>query len=247
MRVRNLQVEQYRRMIAGAAWRAWHALPVQTRAWIEVEDLIEDAMLSAYHYSRKWKLKTDQRGVGILQNHIKSFLINHYIEKYGADKQGWIYSPELKKKVSVRMYSLQGMQERLNENSPRGTLDDIVHSIPDLVVSPDSIMQRVISECFVVPCLTRVYRASSDNLKEHLVEWLWQTKNKVHKKSSRFKDAAKEFRTLCRAEDLEYNDCLHLVRSPQCLDSLSRSIFEIPYVNDCVPIVSGEPVHTLIN
>lgn len=236
MHERRLHTERYRRMIVGAAWRAWRALPIQTRAWIEVEDLVEDAMMAAYHASRKYKWKENAYGVGAMQNRVDQYLIRHYIEKYGADKRGWVFSKEEGKKVSIRMYSIQAMQERLNEEGKPAS--EIVHQIPDLVVGPGSIIDNLMSECVVVPALGRVYLNASDNLKEKFVEWFWYTKDKYHCKGKPFKEAAREFRHLCIQEDLECEDCVHLVRSPKCLDSLSRKIFGIPYDNGCYPIVN---------
>jgi hypothetical protein len=241
----RVNVEDYRRMVAKAAWGAWRALPLQTRAWIEVEDMIEDGMFSVYHQLHRddsYKYDRSRAAVSTFINyHISKFFINHYIEKYGADKQGWVYSKEKGRKVSIGMFSLQGMQENLRAENNKASLDDIVHVIPDLVVSPEHITQNALTECFVVPSLDRIYQASSDNLKHHLVDWLWYTKNKVHKKSRTFKSAAREFRKLCREEDLHCEDCLHIIRSPQCLDSLSRRLFQIPYdpgSDGCYPIVN---------
>ena len=194
-------------------------------------------MREAWHENKKYKWRENGQGVASLQTKVGQFLINKYIEKYGADKQGWVFSAEKGKKVSVKMYSIQAMQESLREKGNAST-DDIVHQIPDLVVPPTSIVENLMTECVVVPALARVYANSSDVLKEKFVEWFWDTKEKYHFKAKPFRMAAKEFRQLCHDEDIECDDCVHIVRSPKCLDSLSRNIFGIPYDNVCYPIVN---------
>lgn len=241
----TINVELYRRMVAKAAWAAWRSLPMQTRTWIEVEDMIEDGMLAA------WKLANNplrrrrfdpSRGEfsTVLHHKLHNYFIRNYIEKYGSQKSGWVFCRDKGKLVSINILSLQGMQEKLRDNGT-ATMDDIVHSIPDLVVSPDTIMEDVMTECFVVPILQKIYTSSSDNLKQQFVDWFWYTRAKVHAKSRPFKQASKEFRSLCREENLTCDDCVHIVRSPTCLDSLSRRIFGIPYSpgsDGCYPIVN---------
>ena len=83
-----------------------------------------------------------------------------------------------------------------------------------------------------------IYLNASQELKVSMVDWFWYKKDKVHLKSKPFQIAAKEFRVLAQQQQLTHIDCLHLVRSPSCLDKLSRTIFEIPYDHHCSPIVN---------
>lgn len=193
-------------------------------------------MYAAYHESRKRGWKQDAWGVASLQVKVGQYLINKYIEKYGAERRGWIYSQEKGKMVSVQMYSIQALQESFDQEGKNR--DDIVYHIPDLVVGPKPIVDNLMTECVVVPALSRIYSQASDDLKGKMVEWFWYTKDKYHVKSKSFKEASKEFRHLCRSESIVCDDCVHLVTSPRCLDSLSRTIFGIPYDNGCYPIVN---------
>ena len=43
----QLQMEDYTRLIAQKAWATWRKLPPSSRAWIDIEDLIQDGALFA--------------------------------------------------------------------------------------------------------------------------------------------------------------------------------------------------------
>src|SRR5271154_3690138 len=83
------QIENYRRLVAMMAWKAWRRLPVQTQIWIGVEDMIEDGMAETIRLSRsynpKWAAFTTA-----LYHRLHKFYINEYLEYHSAHKRGWV-------------------------------------------------------------------------------------------------------------------------------------------------------------
>jgi hypothetical protein len=59
----SVRVESYLRLVAQKAWETWRKLPPQHRAWMDVEDLIQDGVLFArkcakYHNPKRTKFTT---------------------------------------------------------------------------------------------------------------------------------------------------------------------------------------------
>lgn len=220
--------------------------------------MISHGMWSTYNYIQKhYDPNRSDKVITGLFHKLKSIYIRYYVEQYGAHKRGWmaveveVTAPNKKGKmvtkketkyVSVTHKSLQAMQEQIN-----GTVDDVVGNIPSLYTDENHIIDAVMTECFVVPALTKVYRKASPKLQQAIVDWFWYTKDKVHTKSPKFKEMSKEFRMLCSVEDVECDDCLHLVHSPNCLNRLSHSIFAIPWDPTCTPIVGKDFQSKLVN
>lgn len=258
MKRKVVPIDGYRRLVMQEAWRAWRQLPFSTRTWLGIDDMIESGMWITYQYLN-WhynfndkcarqhppgftKDKSQSVTTG-LYHCLHNMYIREYIEVYGAWKRGW----EMKdgKLVSVKLTSLQALQDRMSQDG-QATMDDVVGQIPELYTSEDHILDNMLTECFVVPALTRVYQQASPKLQQGFVDWFWYSSDKVHTKGRPFRKMAKEFRELCQKERLHCEDCIHVVRSPQCLNSLSHNIFSIPYDHSCIPVVKGQPVH-LVN
>lgn len=246
-------LEKYRRLVAQSAWKAWRCLPQHIRVWISIEDMIEDGMF----WACRWSIKHYDKNRGLsfttgLTHGLHNFYIRMYISWYGAQQRGWeprIIEVEkiVKGKVKIvkerklfpmPVYSLDAMEAGLREKN--NSSYDIAGEIPALVTGTDAIMQNAFTECFVVPSLISVYEQASDNLKGEFINWFWQ-KSKTHKHGNRFDKLAGEFRELCATQHIYYDDCIHLVRSPECLNSLSMKLFWLPYDHKCTPVV-GESV-----
>lgn len=223
--------ENYRRLVCQQAWIAWRRLPAHTKSWIQIDDMINHGMWLVYRYiTKEYNRKRSNSITTGLVHILHNVFIYDYVATYGAWKRGWEKTKD-GKLVPMYMNSLEGIQEQEEETGrPLG--------IPDLVVSEDTIIDNVLTKCFVVPAMEKIYNNASDQLKNEIVEWFWYKKQKVHLKSKPFQTAAKEFRVLADQQNLKYYDCLHLVRSPECLNTMSHAIFNIPYDNHCVPIVN---------
>lgn len=231
----NVNIESYRKLVAMQAWKAWRRLPIQTRMWIAVEDMIEDGMRESWKLTKTfnpdWASFTTA-----LYHRLHRFFINEYLEHHSAQQRGWARING--KLAPIPHASLQAMEFRMSKYKD-SSLDDVVGQIPALIVTPDSIFDNAVTECFVVPTLGKIYHDASPKLQAAIVEWFLTTdKSRIHKKGKPFKKAAKEFRDLCEHRSVTCDDCVHLVRSPSCLDTLSRNLFNIPRdLDNPTPIV----------
>lgn len=224
--------ENYRLLVCQQAWQAWRALPNSVKVWISVDDMISHGMWVCYQYITKhFNSKRSNSITTGLQHILHNMYIHEYIETYGAWKRGW-HRDELKNMYSVRIDSI----ESLREDSTEG--NKFLEHISALVTSEDTILDNILTKCYVIPAMESIYQNASDKLKNEIVDWFWQRKQKVHLKSKPFQIAAKEFRSLADQQKLKCDDCIHLVRSPECLDTLSRTIFGIAYDNVCSPVVN---------
>lgn len=239
---KEVPIENYRRLVAQQAWKAWRCLPFSTRTWIGIDDMIEDGMWSVHWFLNKSKCYDPSRShkyTTILTHILHNMYIRKYIEKYGSQKSGW--SRVDGKLVPIYVDSLEAMRDRMKEG--RAGIDDVVGQIPSLSVTEESIVQSMLTECFVVPALSRVYKQASISLQEEIVNWFW-FKSKVHTKGKPFRRLSGEFRELCKEEMVRYDDCMHLIRSPKCLDSLSRELLWIPYdINNPTPDMKPVKLH----
>src|ERR1700751_2118274 len=86
--IRKGELEKYRRLVAMMAWKAWRRLPIQTRIWIGVEDMIEDGMMAAWQLSQTYNPNWASFTTG-LYHRLHNFYINEYLEFHSAQKRGW--------------------------------------------------------------------------------------------------------------------------------------------------------------
>jgi hypothetical protein len=230
----TVSVEQYRKLVAMQAWEAWRKLPMQTRIWIDVDDMIEDGMKEAWKLTKTFNPSWASFGTAVYHR-IHRYFINEYLEFHSAYKRGWMPATKNHKaysktrhgnKVTFEFQSMEALMKTSENESFESS-----GIFPALVTSPDSIFENVVTECFVIPTLEKVYKEATPRLQEMIYVWFLSTNVKERNctKGKPFKKAAKEFRELCKHEQLSCNDCLHLVRSPSCLDKLSRDLFHIPY------------------
>lgn len=229
------RLKGFRNMIARLAWQTWRQLPRQHQIWISTDDLIEDGMFKAYQViTSKWydpnKSALSTTIYHVVQNH----LFNEYIQRYGNEmrfaslESAGIIDYNQKRKNKQRgltpagVYSLDGLTATTEEKK-------YVIDSPHLSTSETTIYDNVLTDCFVVPTLVKIYNGSSHRLKEEMVAWFLQNRDKVHMDGKKFRRAVKEFRSLSGEYDLTYYDCLHLLRSAQCMNRLSIQILSVPY------------------
>jgi hypothetical protein len=248
-RSKRINLEEYRKLVAMQAWKAWRRLPMQTRIWIGIEDMIEDGMRESWKLTKTFNPRWASFTTALFHR-LHHFYINEYLELHSAHKRGWVLIKEgdmvepthqrFGNKRTIEHQSVEALvyQKGSDNADSDGTYDES-GVYPPLVVSPDSIVKNVITECFVVPALEKVYKNSSPRLQDAFVEWFLKTEEtRIHKKGKPFKKAAAEFRELCKEVNVTCDDCIHLVRSPSCLDTLSRDLFGVPRdLNYPTPIV----------
>lgn len=225
-----VQVENYRKLVAMMAWKAWRRLPLQTRIWIGIEDMIEDGVMEAVKLSRTYNPKWAVFSTA-LYHRLHHFYINHYDEFYSAQQRGWEKVKVMRdNKLVTEIWPIP--HQSLDALTPKQghMTHDEAGFIPALVVQSDSIVENMVTQCFVVPTLEKIYHASSPKMQAQIIQWfLSQDKSRVHKKGRPFKKYSGEFREMALKYRLTCEDCIHVVRSPGCLDTLSRDLLHIPY------------------
>jgi hypothetical protein len=230
MKQRRVSVEDYRKLVAMQARKAWCRLPMQTRMWIDIEDMIEDGMFQAWKLSKTFNPQWASFPTA-LYHRTHKFFINEYLEFHSAYKRGWteIKNGDNVKKTDKRYGHKRALEFQSMEALTNDKSYDEVGAFPALVTSPDSIMNNVLTECFVISAMENIYKEASPRLQRAMVEWFLSTDHtRYHTKGAKFKRRASEFRELCKHEKLTCNDCIHLVRSPSCLDTLNRNLFHVP-------------------
>jgi hypothetical protein len=234
-RVKIVKVVQFRRMIAQIAWRTWRLMPRQHQIWISVDDLIEDGMWKAYQIAAgKWFTESKSSLCTSIYHAVHNHLINEYIVKMANEKRF----------ASLESAGIIGYAEKRRKKQRGNTPADLVsidamvsHVLGEdrqplplqLSTSEDTIYQNVLSDCFVIPVLGKIYQEASSKLQHQMVVWFLQQPEKIHFESPKFRRAAKEFRMLSRECNLTYYDCKHLIRSPKCLNQLSINLVGVPY------------------
>lgn len=236
----SINLESYRSLVAMLAWKAWRRLSIQTRIWIGVEDMIEDGMVQLVSLSYKYNPELASFSTAAYHR-LHQFYINEYLEFHSAQQRGWTrpFKSKTTQGKPIPHISMQAMEQRLSQRG-EASLDDVVGFIPALVVSPQSIIDNLLTECVVVPALQEIYRQASFPMQVAFVQWFLckDVNTRIHKSGKRFKRVSKEFRELCKCHNVTCSDCLHLIRSPGCLDSLSRKLLGIPYdLSNPTPIV----------
>jgi hypothetical protein len=232
-RVPTVNIERYRKLVAMEAWKAWRKLPMQTRMWIGIEDLIEDGMKEVWKLTKTYNPDYASFTTAVYHRTHRYF-INEYLEFHSAQKRGWTrikegdgYKKTNKRFGHKRAFEFQSMEALTAKTKDNMTYDE-AGVYPALTVSPETITQNAVTECFVVPALVAVYRAATSQLQDSMYEWFLTTKpSRIHLTGKPFKKASCEFRKLCKCENITCSDCVHLVRSQSCLDSFHRSLFGV--------------------
>jgi len=235
---------QYRMLVVKLAWRAWRTLPAYTKSWIGVDDIVEDGMLKALKYSIKRFDPNKARFITGLHHYLHNHFLRNYIEWYGNEKRG-VVSFEVEVPVRNRLNKIVMKKETKHRATPIVSIDtgfdrpgeakiSVEAMVPNLVVSEDTLFRDVVSECFVIPAIEQVYNQASEKLQQAIVAWFLRSGGnvddiRVPKNGRRFNRLSCEFRELCFRYHVECDDCIHVVRSPKCLDSLSRKLLWIPY------------------
>lgn len=241
-------VSTVKHLVCQLAWKAWRTLPRQHQIWIGVDDLVEDGMFKAYQViNSKWYDPNKAALTTVVYHAVHNHYMNEYIKKYGNESR--FASLE---SAGIVDYDAKHKQRKEGKKglTPAGvvsldalaTTDErgLILTPPQLSTSEDVIYNNVLTDCFVVPTLVKIYKEASNRLQEEMVEWFLPQEDKYFQEDTRksrsdnkrFRHAAKEFRMLSEDFNLTYYDCLHLIRSARCTDTLSRELFHIPYMLD---------------
>lgn len=218
-------VENYRAMIAQHAWNAWRKLPIQTRAWVDIEDMIAAGV--AFTMDRALR-RFDPTRVGtfstFLYHALQNFYKTHYLDHYYAQLR-----------CDVKTVSISQLQQAYGEEGKVADVDTA------LALAGAPVTVDPVKACLAVTTLIGIYKEASLLLKDCLVSWFLQPKNtKFHAHGVRFNRARMEFRNLSKRQGLSIDDARHLMRSVDCLDKFSREVREVPYdLNNPTPGIRG--------
>src|SRR6185369_10640974 len=81
------QIEDYNKMVMSAAWSAWRKLPLQTRSWIGIDDMIQEGLewlnLEAV---KRWNRKRSSFST-FLYTAIDHYYYDNYMGKFGRPEK----------------------------------------------------------------------------------------------------------------------------------------------------------------
>jgi hypothetical protein len=235
-------VQGFRRMIAQLAIYTWKIMPRQHQIWISVDDLVSDGMFHAYQVMTGEWFDNDKSSISTAIHHtVRNHLFNEYIAKYGNERR--FASLE-----SAGIIDYDAKHKKTKKGNTPASLISL--DIPpteqefsplQLSTSEDTIYNNVLTDCFVVPVLGKIYSEASSKLRDQMIMWFLQQPDKMHLKGLKFRVAAKEFRMLSKEFDLTYFDCEHLIHSPKCMNRLSHELLSVPYdLDHPTPIYNKE-------
>lgn len=215
--------EGFRRMVGEQAYLTWQKLPPHTRAWLSVEDMLSDGMRWAVMNGiPRWEPRRGALSTWLYVG-LRTYFDKTYESRYLT-----------KQRYEGRTVSLQGML--LQPDEPRSDTLVLADRLGD-VAEPE----KIIRDCYVAELIKGIYDESSDRLREEIKRWFLGGLERVRLTSPNFLRASSEFRSLAGDRHLHFEECRHLMRSPKCLDRLSREILLIPYDlnNPCPGLRNG--------
>ena len=212
----EVQLENYRGLVLQEAWKVWSQLPKQTRAWIGLEDVVETGMDFAwrtytgrYGEHRRWNIAAKAGFGWYIKKHLKLHFMNQFVTPYYEAKQ------------RCDRYTVSIDQKRA-EAKERGDADGFWEQL-FATAAPQF-------DCFIVDDMVQLYEAASKGLQEQIIVWfLRPERTKLHVSGKPFERAKHEFRFLADRFRITIDDCRHFMRSPVCLDQLSRKALWVPY------------------
>ena len=213
--------EGFRRMVGEQAYLCWQKLPPHTRAWLSVEDMLSDGMRwAAMEGVPRWEPRKGALSTWLFVG-LRTYFDKTYESRYLT-----------KQRHEGRTVSLQALLLKTDEP----------HS--DTLVMADRLgdanePEKILRDCYVAELIKGIYDESSYRLKEEIKRWFLGGLERVRVTSPNFLRASSEFRSLAGSRHLHYEEVKHLMRSPKCLDKLSREILFIPWdINTPGPEVS---------
>jgi len=212
------QAENFRRLVAREAWSMWRTLSGHTRVWLGVDDLIEEGMRwVAMVGIPQWRMWRGSVGTFICTGVRNLFRdMRSYLRRTGRD--------------DYRELSLDGLLADSRQDARDHMAKEINWALRDTMAS-----QKVTQDCMVVPVVLEVYRRASAPLRREMTNWFLNTQDqgRLHLETRTFRLARDEFRGLAQRGGLGMEDCEHVLKSPSCLDQLSREWRWVPFNLEC--------------
>ena len=216
----RVNINDYRAMIAKEAWTVWEMLPPQTRAWVGLDDLIQGGII----FARFRSLETFDPKKGYkfstwlawgLKNYYESAILDKLVKAQGRNEYGTM--------------SIQGLQERFTQaRTPDiDTVLAIANGRP--LYCSGLASESALEACFASQALCKIYDESSPVLQKEIETWFLLPESRTHVNGEKFDRVVGEFRELATEYGLDIGGARHLVKSPSCMDHVSRHINWVPY------------------
>ena len=224
-------VESYRGLVVQEAVRVWNRLPLQTRNWLGIEDLVEDGVTWTWQLYRKGKWDPS-KGASFgtyVKNHLFKHFDNHFIAVY----------QEAMGRCEKNTTSIQGLAARYEADG--GTFE------LERLMSQERHVHHI--DCEITESILGIYKDATPELRAQMVSWfLLNNKTKITTWGEKFRRHKREFREHARKYGVGINECRHLLRSPICLDQFCRMALWVPYnLDDPSPGVRTKGVTTIAN
>lgn len=217
------QVDSYRKMVMKAAWSAWRKLPLQTRSWLGIDDMVQDGLEWLHlEAGKRWNRERASMST-FVYTAIDHFYTDNYGSKLGRPdrKNGRHFGSQ--KRWEGRNVSIDDMEKSYRE---RGVAFEMERALR-LPVRQD-VERHLIMSCTVVKGMTRVWEEASHPTQVEMKRWFFEQNTKKNTNGQRFVEARVEFLHLATKHEIGIEECRHLMRSPICLDDLSRSLWGLP-------------------
>lgn len=201
----GVTVEKYRPLVVKHALSIWNTLPHQTKHWIGLDDMVEDAMYYAHSYVLpRWNAQKGASYATFLSNQLYRFFDNKYLSPL----------------VTAAM--------RNEKTTVSIDADEAVRQQAEMVLHNASENYSLVDEHIVISFL-KIYNAASTNLKGAMIRWfllpLRQYLGGEGFHDMAFQEAAWEFRLLASIHELDINDCRRLYSSPEVTSAISKLVF----------------------
>ena len=229
------EIMQYRGLIAKTAWGCWRRLPMQTRVWLGIEELIDDGILHLIKFERMWRKFDGQDRLRAIGHTLVLMYDTQYLDPYvRAQKRFKVWTDEngIRQEYG-RTISMDGLAADYRECG--------LDFEPERILKLEIEFRDPLIACGAVQLLIKLYQDASEHLKGEMTRWFLKTgETKFHIHNPKFLKARKEFRSLANAYNFQYIDAKHLIQSPGCLDVVSRQIMQIPFdLNHPTPNIRG--------
>lgn len=197
--------EGFRSMVAGEARKWWLKLPMHTRVWVSLEDLMEQGMY--------WVMAFGVPRWDVQQSTLSTFLYCGLQNKFSDI----IKKLKRQRRNDFRETSLEQLMAMERDEATGSLVQFVPTAARDLKSA-----ENMVLDCFAVPMMMRVYRQASPLLKREIKQWfLPKDIERIRLDTLKFHKACWEFRRLAKTNGLAFTDCEHLVTSPSCLNALT--------------------------
>jgi len=228
--VGTLKTYNYLDMVNQLAWRAWRQLPLHTRSWIGVEDIVLDGlrwveMDGFRNYDpRKSKLST------FITLGLSRYFQTEYVQRFVPSYVSKGKRRGSEKRCERTTTSIQDREQYYREAGMEFELERAL----GLPIASQKTLEQEFMNCLVVENMLKVHAQGTPELKVRIRDWFlgqasWRPTPKWHTSTWEFSRQAREFRVLAEQQGITIQDCRHLLSSPKCLDRLSRELTWLPF------------------